>query len=146
MDLSKAYDCISHELLIAKLYLYGETRSSLKLILNYLSGCKQRIKIGLSVSAWCGIITEVPQRSTIGPLVFIIFINDLFLFIKWSHERNFSDGNTLYYCNKNLFVMFRDLVYDLQNVLNWFTINSIKANPKKVQFMVLEEVYPIRMF
>ena len=42
--------------------------------------------------------------------------------------------------------MFRDLVYDLQNVLNWFTINSIKANPKKVQFMVLEEVYPIRMF
>ena len=60
MDLSKAYDCISHELLIAKLDSYGVTQNSLKLILNYLSRRKQRTNVGSSVSTWYLIITGVP--------------------------------------------------------------------------------------
>ena len=119
MDLSNAYDCISQELLIAKLCTYELTKNSLKLILNYLSRRKQGTKIGSTVSTWYDIITGMPQGYILAPLLFNIFINDLFLFIKRSHLCTFADDNTLYSCNKNLSVIFQDSVYDLKNVLNW---------------------------
>ena len=68
----KAYDCISHELLIAKLEAYGLHKSSLNLIADYLSGRKQRTKIGSMFSGWWEIICEIPQGSILGPLLFNI--------------------------------------------------------------------------
>ena len=137
MDLSKAYDCIPHDLLIAKLKCYGIDNESLRLLLDYLTNRKQRTKIGSSFSLWCDINTGVPQRSILGPILFIIFINDLFFFITKSEVCNFADDDTLYSCNKNLDHVFSNLKYDLRNLLDWFKINSMKANPGKFQFMVL---------
>ena len=127
---------ISH----AKLHSYGITSNSLKLILNYISRSNQRSNIGSSVSTWYDVITVVPQGAILGPLLLNIFVNDLFLFIKQSHVCNFAGDNTLSSCNKNLLVIFQDLVYDLKNALHWFRINSLKANPTKFQFMVLERI------
>ena len=137
VDLSKAYDCIPHELLIAKLKCYGIGNGSLRLVLDYLTNRKQRTKIGSSFSSWCDINTGVPQGSTLGPLLFNIFINDLFFSITKSEVCNFADDNTLYSCNKNLEHVFSNLKYDLRNVLDWFKINSMTANPGKFQFKVL---------
>ena len=65
------------------------------------------------------------------------YFHDLFFFITKSEVCNFADDNTLYSCNKNLKHVFSHLKYDLRNVLDWFKINSMKANPGKFQFMVL---------
>ena len=88
-------------------------------------------------SSWYDIIRGVPQGSILGPLLFNIFINDLIFVITLSEVCNFADDNTLYSSNKELEIVFRSLETDLNNVLAWFNINSLKANPGKFQLMAL---------
>ena len=80
MDLSKAYDCVNHDLIILKLEAYGAGENSLRLIQNYLSQRQQRVKLGSSFSEWLEIILGIPQESIIGPILFNVFINDLLFF------------------------------------------------------------------
>ena len=70
MDLSKAFDCLPHELLIAKLAAYGLDKVSLKLISHYLRGRFQRVKIGTSFTKWVEILLGIPQGSILGPILF----------------------------------------------------------------------------
>ena len=82
MDLSKAYDCLPHDLLVAKFEVYGIDKTGLNLIHNYLSNRKQRIKINSSYSNRYDIVQGVPRGSILGPLLFNSFVNDLFFLLK----------------------------------------------------------------
>ena len=136
-DLSKAFDTLSHDLLIAKLNAYGLSHSALEFIYNYLSNRKQRCKVGSSYSSWGDITSSVPQGSVLGPLLFNIFINDFFFFIKKSSTTNFADDNTIYAYGDNLEEVIYKLEKDIVNALNWFDINRMVANPNKFQLMFL---------
>ena len=81
MDLLKTYDCLLHDLIIAKFEAYGVDSISLKLFHSYISHRKQRVKTGSAISEWIDILTGIPRGSILGPLIFNIFINDLIMFI-----------------------------------------------------------------
>ena len=138
-DLSKAYDCLPHDLLMAKLEAYGLGNGSLNLLLDYLSFRKQRTKVGSAYSKWSNTRSGIPQVSISGPLLFNIFINDIFMIIEQSGICNFADDNTLYSCGKSLTDIKENLVSDTKSILNWFRLNSLKANPGKFQFMIFGE-------
>ena len=93
-DLSKAFDCLDHELLIAKLNAYGFSLTALKLVHNYLSNRKQRTKINSTHSSLLEVLFGVSQGSILGPLLFNIFLIDLFFIIEDTDIASYADGNT----------------------------------------------------
>ena len=137
MDLSKAFDCLPHDLLIAKLKAYGVGTNSLKLIFSYLSNRKHRVRIGSSFSDWLNIIFGVPQGSILGPILFNIFINDLLSLIQDCDICNFADDNTLYACDDSIDSVLNRLNKDLGVALSWFKDNFMVANPAKFQVIFL---------
>ena len=79
-DLSKALDCLPHDLIVAKLHAYGFSIESLKLLNSYLTERMQRVKMNDQFSSWLDIVVGVPQGPILGPLLFNIFFCDMFLF------------------------------------------------------------------
>ena len=137
MDLRKAYDCLPHDLLLAKLSAYGFDSSAITLIANCLSNRYQRVKIGSTFSSYLEILRGVPQGSILGPILFNLFINDLMFFIQETEVCNFADDTTIYSCSSNYEEATQKLSADTHLVLNWFRINSMVANPSKFQIMFL---------
>ena len=127
-DLSKAFDCIMHDLLIAKLQAYGFDNDSLNFICNYLVDREQRVKINSSFSTWSKIEYGVPQGSILGPLLFNINTLDMFFEQKDVNIAAYADDNTPYICDKNLEALLSKLQICTLKLIEWFSKKNIKLN------------------
>ena len=117
-DLSKAFDCICYDLLIAKLNAYGFDKKALKLIYDYLNGRSQKIKVGSSFSSELDISYGVPQGSILGSLLFNIDICD-FLFINITSDiANFADSTAPYKLDQHCANLISNLELTVDKIFN----------------------------
>ena len=137
MDHSKAFDCLPHDILLDKLSAYGMSTDSVSLLESFLSNRKQQIKINGILSSWSDVQKGVPQRSILGPLLFNVFINDIFYFVKKGTSYNYADDNTLSYGHPDFNVLTSVLESESNVLINWFKVNKMQANPDKFQVLAV---------
>ena len=135
-DLSKAFDCLDHELLTAKLNAYGFSLPALRLINDYLSNRKQRTKIENTYSTWLDIIFGVPQGSILGPLLFNVFLADLFFTVNDIDIASYVDDNTPYMIADNVDDLITSLEQASNGLFEWFKNNLLKSNADKCHLLV----------
>ena len=135
-DLSKAFDCLNHELLIAKLDAYGFDISATRLINDFLTNRKQRVKINDIFSSWKDLLDGVPQGSILGPLLFNIHLCDLFYFLTNIDIASYADDTSPY----SLGATPEDVIQNIEEastvLLKWFKENFMKANADKCHLLL----------
>ena len=137
-DLPKAFDCLLHDLLLAKINSYGFSLPALRMVQSYLSNRKQRTKINSEFSPWEEILFGVPQGSILGPLLFNIFLCDLFFIMNDVEFASYADGNTPFFVGDDLNYVILKLHNATQ--FKWFNDNQMKANPDKCNFICSSSV------
>ena len=136
IDFRKAFDLVDSNLLLRKLYHYGFETSALELIKSYFTNRMQQIKLGDLFSAKLLLVLGVPQGSVLGPLFFLIFINDLPYIMELS-SKLFADDTTFYKCGDNLDILISSFKKELEPMIDWCKFNKLDINFKKTYCMIV---------
>ena len=128
-NLSKAFDCIPHDLLVTKLDAYGFNRHTIAYIYSYLKNRKKCVRINGTQSYLGDIISDIPQGSILSPILYYLFLKDLFYFILLATVHNFADDNTLTYIGKTILELIGSLESECEVALNFFNENKMIVNP-----------------
>ena len=134
-DLSKAFNCLSHDLLIAKLHAYGLDIDSFNLE-DYLSNRKQRKNVDSFYGSWEAVFSRLPQGSILRPLLFNIFMCDMFLILKGTYFTGYADDNTPFVVRDNIKDVIKALEEIGESLVNWFSNNEMKLNTDKCHLLL----------
>ena len=137
LDFSKAFDLVSHNILLRKLKTYRFSDQTLTLLRSYLLDRTQEVRIGKNSSEKRLIIAGVPQGSVLGPLLFILFINDLPLHIEHSDIDIFADDATLRNSSNDIHNINSGLQIDVNNVVQWCKQNKMVLNENKTKCILI---------
>ena len=140
IHLSKAFDRLPHNLLLAKLSAYGVSLEGLELLTNYVKNRTQCVRLGNTRSTTGKLTSGVPQGSVLGPHLFNIFINDLFYNIKKARILAYADDKQLYFNNANARIVQKTLNSELAVVSSWITHNGLLLNPKKCESLIFRRI------
>ena len=138
-DLSKTLGCI------VKLAAHGFDTNALKLIHNYLSNRKQRVKVNSAYSIWKDKCYGVPQGSILGPLLLNIHLCDLFYFLENTDIASYGDDNAFYSAQKNRQTVINTIETSSQVLFNWFSENFMKVNSGKSHLLAQKHLMQMLM-
>lgn len=136
LDLSKAFDTINHTTLLNKLRHYGIRGQALEWFRSYLSSREQFVMYKNTTSLLREVTCGVPQGSVLGPLLFIIYTNDLPNALRFTRCVLFADDTTVYYSSRNLEHVIQNISADLKNLTEWFKANKLSLNITKTNYML----------
>lgn len=135
LDLAKAFDSVSHSILLRKLHKYGIQGPALLLFKSYLNSRSQFTALGQTFSSRIFIKFGVPQESILGPLLFLIYINDLPAASSF-YIKLFADDTFLCLQSKNISCLEEEVNTELQKVSSWLNANKLTLNVSKSKFML----------
>ena len=118
---------LSHKLLLAKLHAYGYSIPALRLVYRFLKNKKQRTKINSTYSGWEEILFGVPQGSILGPLLFNIFLCDLFYMMSDTNFASYADNNAPYVSTDTVDEVIKRLETASVKLFKWFADNQMKG-------------------
>ena len=137
IDLRKAFDTVSHDILLSKLDNLGVSSSALRWFKSYLTGRTQKVYFKDALSSSRPVLTGVPQGSILGPLFFIIFINSLSEVVCHGRVSMYADDTTLSVSGKDPKEISSKLTADLASIMNWLTVNKLFLNTDKTNVMLI---------
>ena len=135
VDLRKAFDSVSHNLLLAKFEAYGFGESALEMMKAYLYERCQRVKVNGVYFEWKTVRCGLPQGSLLGPLLLNIFINDINYFNSSVSLRLYANDTTGYYADHLPMVLEYMINNEMSTLANWFALNYLSVNATKTQAM-----------
>ena len=138
IDLQKAFDTVDHKILLEKLYHYGIRGNAHDLLKSYLHNRQQFVSINGFESEKTFVKHGVPQGSVLGPLLFLIYINNLHLAIKYSQVHHFADDTNLLHFNNSLKNLSKKVNLDLKFLYSWLVANKISLNAGKTEYIIFK--------